>query len=129
TPKIISPPPPEPARMLPTNPVEQTAAPLQKISEQPPIVPTNQSSPIVASVTPAIPPAVETPKAEPIPPPPATPTFPLHAIYYRMKGPTVVINGKTLRVGDEVNGARLISIERTSAEIEFQGAKQKLAMH
>jgi hypothetical protein len=46
-----------------------------------------------------------------------------------MKGPTVVINGKTLAIGDEVNGAKLVRIERTSAEIEYQGNRQKLTMH
>ena len=47
--------------------------------------------------------------------------FHLQAIYYRMKGPTVVINGKTLKVGEQVDGAKLVDIERTSAEIEYQG--------
>lgn len=70
--------------------------------------------------------------AEPVaiqPAAPPAPSFRLQAIYYRMRAPTVVINGKTVRVGDSVDGAKLVSIERTSAEIEFQGRREKLTMH
>ena len=45
------------------------------------------------------------------------------------KGGDGVGNGKTLKVGDSIDGAKLVSIERTSAEIELNGAKQKLTMH
>jgi hypothetical protein len=92
------------------------------------------STPAVAMVVP--PPRASTPAAEPAPEPvkaqpvvQATPSFRLQAIYYRMHGPTVIINGKTLKIGDEVDGAKLIDIERTSAEIDVQGKRQKLTMH
>jgi hypothetical protein len=58
----------------------------------------------------------------------AQPDFSLQAIYYRMKGPTVVINGKTLKVGDTIAGAKLVAIERTAAEIISQGTRRKLTL-
>jgi hypothetical protein len=132
------------------NPIERANATLQKVvernnQEQPvPIEPeTNQILPVVpptitpapvarVAATPTVTAAVTTPAPEPMkaqPIAPAIPRFHLQAIYYRMHGPTVIINGKTLKVGDEVSGAKLIDIERTSAEIEYQGARQKLTMH
>jgi hypothetical protein len=139
------------------NPIEHASATLQKLVErnndEQPIatVPTNSQTlpvltatitpappaaaaiqPPVTTITPTVTAAVTPPAPEPVKPQPVTPAIPkfhLQAIYYRMHGPTVLINGKTLKVGDEVNGAKLIDIERTSAEIEYQGARQKLTMH
>jgi len=115
------------------NPVEHAAATLQKVVERAaePVAapPTNMLAPTVAT-TPAVTapaPVPEPVKTEPTPTP--TQTFRLQAIYFRLKGPTVVINGKTLAIGDEVEGAKLVRIERTAAEIEYQGRRQKLTMH
>jgi MSHA biogenesis protein MshK len=52
----------------------------------------------------------------------------LQAIYYRFRGPTVVMNGKTLRVGDSVDGARVVSIQRTSVEVEQSGDYKTLTL-
>jgi hypothetical protein len=63
---------------------------------------------------------------------PASPSFPelkVNAIYFRLKGPTVAINGKTLKVGDEINGARVTQIQRNAVEVEFAGKKKTLTMH
>jgi hypothetical protein len=117
------------------NPVEHAAATLQKVAERNAdavaVPPTNIVAPVVASApavaAPAPVPAPEPVKAEPAPPP--APTFRLQAIYFRMKGPTVVINGKTLSIGEEVNGAKLVRIERSAAEIEYHGVREKLTMH
>jgi MSHA biogenesis protein MshK len=76
----------------------------------------------VKSPSPATPTAGKSPAATPV-------QYKLQAIYYRMKGPTVVINGKTLRVGDTVQGAKLTAIERNAAEIEVSGKRRKLAFH
>jgi hypothetical protein len=133
----------------PSNPVEQFAALTPKLETRTTPLESNQpgtepaASPTAPSedikTQPAVATRTELPKTEPAaitpepvrtqPTPPPTPAFRLQAIYYRMKGPTVVINNKTLKVGDSVDGAKLLSIERTSAEIEFQGARQKLTMH
>jgi hypothetical protein len=56
------------------------------------------------------------------------PAFKLHAIYYRLKGPTVVINGKTLKLGDSIDGAKVTGIERNAVELERNGAKEKLTL-
>jgi hypothetical protein len=113
------------------NPVEHAAATLQKTVErngEPVAAPATNNTTVAATSTPvAATPAPQPVKTEPTPPP--TPTFRLQAIYFRMKGPTVVINGRTLSIGEEVDGARLVRIERTSAEIEYRGAREKLTMH
>jgi len=79
--------------------------------------------------------AASTPKPEPIlapqsdahrPQPVEAPIFKLHAIYYRLKGPTVVINGKTVKAGDMVDGAKVLSIQRTWVDIDYNGARRTL---
>lgn len=52
----------------------------------------------------------------------------LQAIYYRLKGPTVVINGQTLGVGEAASGVKVIAIHRTSTEIETQGLRKTLTL-
>ncbi len=104
-------------------PIESSVTPLQKpIGEhngQTSLAPIQPPATLPASVPPPAVAAVA----------PRAPAFRLQAIYYRMKGPSVVINGKTVRVGEEIDGARLVSIERNAAEIEYQGARQKLTIH
>jgi hypothetical protein len=114
---------PVPASTEPAPIITATTAPITALVSTPAVTPSAVTTPAVT--TPAIVPEPITP--QPIAAPP--PRFHLQAIYYRMHGPTVIINGRTLKVGDEVNGAKLIDIERTSAEIEYQGARQKLTMH
>jgi len=63
---------------------------------------------------------------------PVGPKFPelkLGAIYFRLRGPTAVINGKTVNLGDEIDGVKVTQIQRTSVEIEFHGQKKTLTMH
>lgn len=45
----------------------------------------------------------------------------LQSIFYRLKSPTVIINGKTLGVGESVDGIKVVSIQRTSVEIVQDG--------
>jgi hypothetical protein len=59
---------------------------------------------------------------------PKEPELKLQAVYFRMKGPTVIINGKTLKLGDTISGAKLTGIERNAAEIEIQGVRRRLAL-
>jgi hypothetical protein len=56
------------------------------------------------------------------------PVLKLDAIYYRLKGPTVVINGKTLRPGQQIEGARVIVIHRSSVEVEYEGTLKTLIL-
>lgn len=52
----------------------------------------------------------------------------LQSIFYRLRSPTVIINGKTLGVGDSVDGIRVVSIQRTSVEIVQDGKYRTLTL-
>ena len=86
----------------------------------------------VATTTPA--PRVTTTKSAASTTPPATTataqTKPirLQSIFYRHKNPTVIINGKTLGVGDTVDGIKVDSIRRTSVEIVQNGKYRTLTL-
>ena len=70
-----------------------------------------------ASVTP--PATTATPQAKPIR---------LQSIFYRLKNPTVILNGKTLGVGETVDGIKIVSIQRTSIEIVQNGKYRTLTL-
>ena len=48
---------------------------------------------------------------------PAMVEFKLQGIFYRKSNPSAVINGKTLRKGDKIDGARVVSIDRQSVKL------------
>ncbi|MGZ8899924.1 MAG: hypothetical protein ACXW3Z_07500 [Limisphaerales bacterium] len=52
----------------------------------------------------------------------------LQSIFYRLRSPTVIINGKTLGVGDTVDGIKVVSIQRTSVEIVQNGKYRTLTL-
>jgi len=52
----------------------------------------------------------------------------LQAIYYRLRKPTVVINGKTLGPGDAIDGIKVVSIQRSSVEVVQGGKYRTLTM-
>jgi hypothetical protein len=52
---------------------------------------------------------------------PPEPAFKLQGIYYRMKNPTALINGQTLLVGEEVDGAKVLAIERYAVNLLIDG--------
>jgi hypothetical protein len=54
------------------------------------------------------------------------PILKLQGIYYRRTNPSAMINGHGAFVGDEVDGARVVAIERTSVVVEVKGEKQVL---
>lgn len=58
----------------------------------------------------------------------AFPDLKLQAIYYRLKGPTVVIDGRTVRVGQSIGGAKLTAIHRYGAEVEHKGKSRFLTL-
>lgn len=59
---------------------------------------------------------------------PASPSLRLQGIYYRRSNPSAMINGHSAFLGDEVDGARVVAIERTSVIVELKGQKQVLHM-
>lgn len=58
---------------------------------------------------------------KPTPRPVQFPELKLQGVYYRLKKPSVLINNRTLYVGDQVEGARVVEIKRYSAKLEFRG--------
>ncbi len=103
--------PPPVAAVARPEPAPQTAAP-NKVS-----------GPVIAA-TPPVAPAPDQAKPEP----PPMPELKLQAIVFRMKNPSALINGHHVEVGDEVSGARVTEIQRTTVIIEWQGQKTPLQM-
>ena len=61
-------------------------------------------------------------------PPPTFPAIKIQAIYYRLSGPSAIVNGQTVFVGNEVSGAKVVRIERQSITFEFNGFKKTFDM-
>ena len=56
------------------------------------------------------------------------PALKLQGIYYRLSKPSALINNKTLYLNDEIEGVRLVGIERHSVKIEAGGRTKELYM-
>jgi hypothetical protein len=56
-------------------------------------------------------------------------SFELQQIFYRLRRPTAVINGRTLAVGDEIEGWRLQRISRHSVQLSSGTATKELAIN
>jgi hypothetical protein len=72
----------------------------------------------VVSVAPAAPPV----------PKPEFPTLKLQGIFFRQSNPSVLINGKTLRTGERIEGVRIIKIERDNVTLEWSGQTRVVMM-
>lgn len=93
----------------------------------------------VAASAPAAPQPVTAPAPAPIataapvvaaqaPKPAEPPVFKLQAIFFRLNNPSAVINGKTIRKGDILDGAKILDIQRNAVELELSGARQTLSL-
>jgi len=60
--------------------------------------------------------------------PPTPPPLKLQGIYYSRSNPAALINGKALFVGETVEGARVVRIERESVTLEQGGKTNVLRM-
>jgi MSHA biogenesis protein MshK len=82
-------------------------------------------SPLLLAADPTLPPRQPLPggAGQSAPPPEA---LQLQAILRGEKSARVVINGQTLRVGQRVSGARIVSIDARSVSIERQGKRSTL---
>ncbi len=58
----------------------------------------------------------------------AVPPFKLNAIFFRAKNPSVVINSKTLYIGDKVAQAKVLAIDRESVTLERGGQTNVLTV-
>lgn len=61
-------------------------------------------------------------------PPASFPVLNLHAIYYRLARSSAVINGRTLYVGDRIEQARVVAIDRQSVTLVLAGRTNVLTM-
>ena len=59
----------------------------------------------------------------------AQPDFRLSGIVYGVARPCAILNGKTVYVGDQVNGATVISITQTSVTLQINGLRKTYALH
>lgn len=118
-PAAAPPPPPSTAapaavpRLLPPAPLPPEAVERPPFSEPPP--------PAVASRVPVA------PAAEAAVPAPTTlapaPAFALQAVADQDGQPVAIVNGQLVRVGDLVNGARVLRIEREEVELDQAGRR------
>lgn len=130
----------------PATPVAKTSAPAATGAPKPPATPVaavvrpgaapqaaapaKVPAPAVAAAPPivvpqpTVAPAAAQVKNEPQP----MPELKLQAIVFRMKNPSALINGRHVEVGDDVSGARVTEIQRTTVIIEWQGQKTPLQM-
>lgn len=60
--------------------------------------------------------------------PPVQPAFKLNGIFYSSTDPTAIVNGKSVRVGDTVSGATVISISRGDVTLEIDGQRKTVAL-
>lgn len=86
-----------------------------------PVAPPGIASPATAPVIAA------SPLAQPAGPRPF-PELKLQGIYYRLRDPSVMINGQTLEIGDLVENARVIRIERKEVTLELDGQQKVLRL-
>ena len=91
------------------------AAPVATIPEtKPPVQPTVAPAPAPVPAAPAV--ATETPAPAPVVSAPA-PQLKLQAIFYAPGHSSAIINGKTVRVGDNFRGFRVAALTQTSATL------------
>lgn len=109
-----------------------TSAPAPAVTAVPAAVP----EPATPAVVPATPPlAAATPTNPPAPAPQAPPPNPavwpelrVQAVFYRLNNPSVRINGRTLYLNQEIDGARVVAIQRDGAELSFRGESKTLKL-
>ena len=113
---------------VPIKPAQQTTAAAKRPesttqmapkAQAPAVLPT--ATPVASQTTSALPASTPTP-----PQPESMPELKLQAIVFRMKNPSALINGHHVEVGDNVSGARVAEIQRTTVVVEWQGKRQSL---
>ena len=73
-----------------------------------------------------MPPPPTAPPAPAAPPKPEFPALQLQGIFYRPSKPSAVINGRTLGVGDQLGGVKILAIEPQAVKVEFNGETRTL---
>ena len=62
------------------------------------------------------------------PPKPTFPMLKLQGVFFRPSSPSVLINSKTVSVGEKVAGAKVLRIERDSVTVEWNGETKVLTL-
>jgi hypothetical protein len=120
----------KPAPHAASNPVQRAATVLENVSAR-----NAEGTAVAESIVAAAPvPAPPIAAATPAPPPAAVAPLSfqelkLQAIYFRLKDPTALINGQTVAAGQTIGGAKVLAIQRTSVDVEIQGARKSLKMN
>ena len=91
----------------------ETLAPTAPVISEPPVV----TEAIVTNVAPVS-----------LPPKEAAPAFRLNGIIYGVANPSATVNGKTVFVGERVNGATVISIGRNEVTLEINGERKTVSL-
>ena len=98
------------------------------------LVSSKATEPIPAAIAPATTIPAPTPStgdviaAEPPTPPASFPAVKLQGIFFRLKNPEAMVNGKTVRVGESVLGAKVTRIDRREVVVEWNGQSKTLSL-
>jgi hypothetical protein len=84
---------------------------------------------VIARTPEPVPARTNVPVVTPSPPTPAQPAYKLQGIYWRPSRAAAVVNGKTLYVGDQVDKARIASIDKDSVTLDVDGQSKVLQLH
>ena len=109
----INTPPTPPPNVAPTPVVAPVVTPSPPVAEKP--------APNVVAVAEPAPQPTVTPQPPAPAPPPTFPDLRLQGIFYRPSNPSALINSKTVFVGDEIAGVKVVAIERTGVKVELDG--------
>jgi HD-like signal output (HDOD) protein len=102
--------------------VASQPAPVTTAASSETVVPPQAASSAAESATTIA--ASTTSTNQPPPEPKPIPDFRLNGIIYTSVHPSAIINGQTVRTGDEVNGATVIAISRTTVTLQFNGHRK-----
>ena len=99
------------------------ASPVMTVASAPPILAGTVAELVTTEKTKPVPVDIRTLES------PATfPKLKLQGIYFRRTNPSVLINGRTLFVGDRVDGARVVTVDRQTVTMEFSGQTNLLTL-
>lgn len=121
--------PPPAVRTALQNPVQRLTKTVPN-SAAPALVAEPAATPAVPVTPPPVASATTSIPATPIAAAPgsAAPELKLQGIFYRLKNPSAMINGQTIGVGETVDGARVVSIERTAVVLSRDGRQETLRL-
>jgi HD-like signal output (HDOD) protein len=99
------------------------------VSQAPPVPAPSETVPKPAAPLPAAEPAVATALSAtianvPSPSVAPKPDFRLNGIFYNAVQPSAIVNGTTVNIGDQVNGATVVAIERTKVTLLINGQRK-----